>query len=85
MLILGEGPRWGLDYTTLTAQAKYPVHYNGSNSFLFLNATKIYQFKATDSEMNDYKLCFNNMNKTGLFLLILILLILKIFKISINI
>ena len=50
-------------------------HYNGSNSFLFVNATKIYQFKGKDSEAKDYVLCLgnilkdftiNNMKKTGL-------------------
>ena len=59
ILILGEGPTQGLDDTTLTAEAKYLIkfkqpnkrfalclHYNGSNSFLFVNATKIYQLKA---------------------------------------
>ena len=63
ILILGKGPRQELDDTTLTANVKYPInftqsrkrfvlslHYNGSNSFLFVNATKIYQFKAKDSE-----------------------------------
>ena len=53
ILILGEGPTQGLDDTTLKAEAKYPInftqsgrrfvlslHYNGSNSFLFVNATK---------------------------------------------
>ena len=30
------------------------LHYNGSNSFLFVNATNVYQFKAKDSEMKDY-------------------------------
>ena len=52
ILILGEGPRQGLDDTTLTVEAIYPInftqpnkrfalslHYNGSNSFLFVNAT----------------------------------------------
>ena len=65
ILILGEGPTQGLDDTTLTSEAKYPInftqprkrfvlslHYNGNNSFLFVNATKIYQFKAKDSEKN---------------------------------
>ena len=55
ILILGEGLRQGLDDITLTAEAKYPInftqsekrfvlslHYNGSNSFLFVNATKVY-------------------------------------------
>ena len=67
ILILGEGPTQRFDDTTLTAEAKNPInftqsgkrfvlslHYNGSNSFLFLNATKIYQFKAKDSEIKDY-------------------------------
>ena len=88
ILILGEGPTQGLDDTTLTAEAKYPMnftqpgkrfvlslHYNGSNSFLFVNATKVYQFKAKNSEIKDYALCLgnvskgftiNNMRKTGL-------------------
>ena len=65
-LILGEGATQGLDDTTLTAEAKYPInftqpgkrfvlsiHYNGSNSYLFVNATKIYQFKAKDSKVKD--------------------------------
>ena len=58
ILILGEGPTQGLDDRTLTAEAKYPInftqsgrsfvlslHYNGSNSFLFVNSTKLYQFQ----------------------------------------
>ena len=88
ILILGKGPTQGLDSTTFTAKALYPInftqsrkkfvlslHYNGSNSFLFANATKVCQVKAKDSEMMDYALCLgngskyftvNNMNKTGL-------------------
>ena len=83
-----EGPTQGLQDTTLTAEAKYPInftqsgkrfvlslHYNGSNSFLFVNATKVYQSKAKNSEIKDYALCLgnilkdftiNNMKKTGL-------------------
>ena len=51
ILILCERPIQGLDNTTLTAEAKYPInftqpnkrfvlnlHYNGRNSFLFVNA-----------------------------------------------
>ena len=58
ILILGQGPTQGLDDTTLTAEAIYSInftrpnkrfvlsmHYNGSNSFLFVNATKIAQCK----------------------------------------
>ena len=96
ILILGEG----LDDTALTAEAKYHInftqprkrfvlslHYNESNNFLFVNATKIYEFKAKVSEIKDYILrlgniskdfAINNMKKIGLkgslrfFLLILI-------------
>ena len=51
------------------------LHYNRSNSLLFVNATKIYQYKAKDSGMKYYTLCLgniskdftiNNMKKTGL-------------------
>ena len=53
ILILGEGPTQELDDTILTVERKNPInftqprkqfvlilHYNGSNSFLFVNATK---------------------------------------------
>ena len=55
ILNLYEGPAKELDDTTLTAGAKYPInytqlrkrfvlslHFNGMNSFLFINATKVY-------------------------------------------
>ena len=70
ILVLGEGPAEGLDGTTITAEAKYPIdftvsgkrfvlslHYNGSNSFLFVNAVKMYYFKEKDSEIKQYPLC----------------------------
>ena len=73
ILIFGEAPTQRLDDTKSTAQAKYPInftqsrkrfvlklHYNGSNSFLFVNATKIYQFKAKYFEIKDYALCLGN-------------------------
>ena len=36
---------------------------NGSNSFLFVNATKTYQFKAKHSEIKKYPLCLVNISK----------------------
>ena len=39
------------------------LHYNRSNSFLFVNATKVYQFKAKGSEVKDYALCLGNVSK----------------------
>ena len=59
ILSLDEGPTQRLDDTTLTAEAKYPInftqsakrfilspYYSENNSFLFVNTTKLYQFKA---------------------------------------
>ena len=74
VLILGKGPTQGLDNTTLTAEAQYLInfsksnrkflslHYNGSNSFLFINATKIHRFKAKDFEIKKYPLCLGNIS-----------------------
>ena len=59
ILTPGERPKQKLDDTTFTEEAKYPIdftqsrkrfvlslHCNGSNSFLFVNATEVCQFKA---------------------------------------
>ena len=109
ILILGEGPTHGLYDITVTAEAIYAInftqlnkrfvlslHYNGSNSFLFVNATKVYQSKAKNSEIKDYALCLGNVSKNftiinmrknrikrdlyNFFLMILVLLILAIFR-----
>ena len=38
------------------------MHYNGSSSFLFVNVTKIFQFKAKDSEIKIYPLCLRDIS-----------------------
>ena len=91
-LTVGEAPT--KEFHQTTKRLVLSLHYNGSNSFLIVNATKIYQFKAKNSEIKDYALCLgnflkscaiDNLKKTGLkgvvifFLLILILLILTMF------
>ena len=76
ILILGKGPIQRSVNTTLTAEAEYSInfsgsqrkfslslHYNGSNILLFANATKINQFKAKNSEIKPYPLCFGNISK----------------------
>ena len=68
-LVLGEGPTQRLEHT-LTAEKFYSVnftlikkkfflslHYNGANSYLFVNGTEIYKFKAKDSEIVASPLC----------------------------
>ena len=76
ILFFGKGPTQGLHDTALTAEGKYHINftksgkrfvlslqYNGSHSFLFVNATKVYQFKAKNSEIKDYALCLGNVSK----------------------
>ena len=75
ILILGKGPIQGLEHT-LTAEKMYSInftvtrkkfclslHYNGANSYLFVNGTEIYKFKAKDSEIVATPLCLGNISK----------------------
>ena len=39
------------------------LHYNGANSYLFVNVTEIHKFKAKDSEILAYSLCLGNISK----------------------
>ena len=74
--MFGEGPTQGLDDTTLTGEATYPIsftqsnrrfvlslHYNGDKNFLFVDAIKIYQFKAKNSGIKKYVSCLSNVSK----------------------
>ena len=38
-------------------------HYNGANSYLLVNGTEIYKFKANDSEILATPLCLGNISK----------------------
>ena len=107
MVVLERGPSQGLE-STLTAEKMYSInftvtkkkfclnlHYNGGNSYLFVNGTEIIKFKAKDSEIVASPLCLgdiskdwstDNMKKTGHMFMILVqtimilqLMILKIF------
>ena len=57
---------------------RFALHYSRSNSFLFVNAVKIYQFKTKDSEIKPYPFFLGNIWK---YFIInnMILLILAIF------
>ena len=39
------------------------LHYNGENSYLFVNGTEIHGFKAKDSEIVATPLCLENISK----------------------
>ena len=75
ILVLGKGPTQGLEHT-LTAERMYSIdftltnkticlslHYNGANSYLFVNGTEIYKLKAKDSEIVATPLCPGNISK----------------------
>ena len=74
-LVLGKGQTQGLE-STLTAEKMYSInftvtkrkfcfslYYNGVNSYLFVNDTEIYKFKAKDSEIVAIPLCLGNISK----------------------
>ena len=75
ILVLEIGPTRGLEHT-LTAEKMYLInftltkkkfclslHYNGGNSYLFVNGTEIYKIKAKDSEIVASPLCLGNISK----------------------
>ena len=76
-LIFGKDPPQGLE-DILSAEKMYSInftdhnkkfclslHYNGVNSYLFVNGTKIHKFKANDSDIVATPLCLGNISKTG--------------------
>ena len=72
-MILDEGPTQGLEHTlskeysiNFTEHNKkfcLSLHYNGANSYLFLNGKEIHKFKAKDSEIVATPLCLGNISK----------------------
>ena len=75
ILVLGKGPTQGLEHT-LIAEKIYSInftvtkkkfclslHYNGVNSYFFVNGTEIYKFKAKDFEIVTRPLCLGNISK----------------------
>ena len=75
ILILGKGPTQGLEHT-LTAGKLYLIkstknntkfclglHYNGANSYLFVNGPENIKFKAKDPEIVASPLYLGNISK----------------------
>ena len=89
IFIMGDGFEQGINDTTLYAEKIYSknfsavdekfvlsLHYNGDNSYLFVNGKQELKFKAKDEQIVKEKLCLGNINddwtasnaeKTGLF------------------
>ena len=75
ILVLGKVPTQGLE-STLTAEKMYSInftvtkkkfclslHYNGGNSYLFVNGTEIIKFKAKEPAIVASPLCLGNISK----------------------
>ena len=75
ILVLGKGPTQGLE-STLTAKKMLSInftltkkkfclslHYNGVNSYVFVNGTESYKFKAKNSEILEGPICLGNNSK----------------------
>ena len=52
-----------INFTEKNEKICLSLHYNGANSYLFLNGTEIYKFKAKDSEIVASPLCLGNISK----------------------
>ena len=76
ILVLGKDFVQGINGATIDAEKLYntnftkknkkfclSLHYNGTNSYLFVNGTEIHKFKAKDSEIVASPLCLGNISK----------------------
>ena len=66
ILILEEA-KYSINFTESGKQFVLSWHYIGNNSFLFVNAVKMYQFKARNSERKPHPLCLGNISKDFTF------------------
>ena len=74
-IVLGKEPTKGIEHTLVTekmysinfavVRKKFclSLHYNGENSYLLVNGTEIYKFKAKDSEIILGPICLGNISK----------------------
>ena len=76
VLVLGKALVQGINGTTINAEKMYStnftannkifclsLHYNGDNSYLFVNGKEIHKFKAKDSEIVPYPFCLGGYSK----------------------
>ena len=76
VLVLGKDFIQGINGTTIYAEKMYltnfavdnkrfclSLHYNGDNSYLFVNGKEIHKFKAKDPEIAPYPLCLGGLSK----------------------
>ena len=54
---------YSINFTVTRKKFCLSFHYNGANSYLFVNGTEIIKFKAKDSEIVATPLCLGNISK----------------------
>ena len=54
---------YSINFTKENTKFYLSLHYNGANSYLFVNGTEIIKFKAKDSEIAAYPMCLGNISK----------------------
>ena len=54
---------YSINFTVTNKKICLSVHYNGANSYLFVNGKEIYKFKAKDSETLVGPICLGNISK----------------------
>ena len=52
-----------INFTTRNKNFCLTLHYNGANSYLFVNGAEIFKFKAKDSEILVSPICLGNISK----------------------
>ena len=63
LLVLVIAILHSINFTLTKKKFCLSLHYNGGNSYLFVNGTEIYKFKAKDSEIAASPLCLGNISK----------------------
>ena len=54
---------YSINFTLTKKKFCLSLHYNRANSYLFVNGTEIYKFKAKDSQIAPNPLCLGNISK----------------------
>ena len=54
---------YSINFTVAKKKFCLSLHYNGANSYLFVNGAEIYKFKAKDSEIVARPLCLGNISE----------------------
>ena len=54
---------YAIIFTATNKKFCLSLHYNGANSYLFVNETEIYKFKVKDSEILVGPICLGNISK----------------------